>query len=437
MTSVSRLLKAAAMSSNALASWIVMIAVMAMPALVLSLQGSANVCLIFLLLCSGVYLFSSNRRGVHREDFRRLWPVHWAMASMFLIILVGQILRGTVVGRVMDTPLRLAFFAPVFWLLLSQSAVQLQRVQWGYVAGALLVLAKLILMMPTAESRIPIVSFTNAIPFGDIALLLGTWSFLSLGWSRHGQWLLNGVRIAGGVAGVATSILSQSRGGWIAIPVFAALVIWSLTDKVRSLRIRFAISAVCVIVAATVVMTSHTIPIRFKDAQTDIEKFYSAGDENTSVGIRLQLWRGAWVIFKEHPLRGIGRENFSSALHELAVRKVISNDAAQFSHTHDEVMFNLSTLGIFGLVSILSIYFFPAIVFARYLKKYRDQQIRTGATMGLALCIGFVIFGLTETMFVVSMTTSFYALSLATFLAFVVSRRRELAASESEHINLI
>ena len=420
------------MNLNVLASWIVLTAVVAMPALVLSLQGSANVCLIFLFLCSGVYLCRRNRHTLHGEDFRRFWPLHWAMASMLLAILVGQILRGSLVGRVIDTPLRFALFAPVFWLLLSQSSTQLQRVQWGFIAGALLALLKLILIMPTAQSRIQIVSFTNAIPFGDIALLLGTWSFLSLGWAKREQWLLNGLRIAAGVAGVATSILSQSRGGWIAIPLFAILGLWSFAEKLRSWRIRFAVIAVMVIVAVTMVTTNHTISTRLKDAQTDIEKFYVAGNENTSVGIRLQLWRGAWVLFTEHPLLGVGRENFSTALHELAVRKVISNEAAAFSHTHDEVMFNLSTLGIFGLASLLSIYFFPVIVFLRYLKNTRDQRLRTGVAMGLALCIGFVIFGLTETMFVVSMTTSFYALSVATLLAWVVLRRRELAAGDRD-----
>ena len=422
------------MSPSVLGSWIVMLAVMAMPALVLSLQGSANICLIFLLLCSSVYLFHRDHRALHREDFRQLWPVHWSMASMLLIILFGQILRGTVVARFMDTPLRLAFFAPVFWLLLSQSTVQLQRVQWGFVAGALLVFAKLTMMMPTAESRIAIVSFTNAIPFGDVALLLGAWSFLSLGWSKRGQWILNGFRGIGGVAGVATSILSQSRGGWIAIPLLAVLILWSVADKVRSLRVRLAVIVMLVITAVTVVTTSPTISTRIEDAQADIVKFYVKGDENTSVGIRLQLWRGAWVLFKEHPLLGVGRENFSVALHELAARKIISNEAAEFSHTHDEVMFNLSTLGIAGLASILSIYFLPIIFFVRLIKKYKDQQLRTGAAMGLALCIGFIIFGLTETMFVVSMTTSFYALSLATLMAFVVSRRREISDHEMHKV---
>ena len=426
-----------ASSRSTLASWAVISAVAAMPALVLSLRGSANICLIFLLLYSAAYFCSADHRALHRTDFKQFWPLHWALASMLLLIIVGQILRGSSNAQVMDTPLRFVFFAPVFWLLLSQSASRLQHVQWGFVVGALVVLPKLLWLMPSVGSRMQIVSFTNAIPFGGIALLLGTWSFMSIGWSPRGQWVLNGVRIVAGVAGVATSILSQSRGGWIAMPLFAVLVLWSVADIVRSLRVRLAIVAVLVISAGTMATTSYTVASRIKEARTDVEKFYLAGDENTSVGIRLQLWRGAWVMFKEHPLTGVGRENFSEALHDLANRKIISAEAAQFSHAHNEVMFNLSTLGIFGLASILAIYFFPMVVFVRFFKKYRDQQLRTGALMGLALCSGFAIFGLTETMFVVSMTTSFYALSLATLLAYVMVRRRELEAGDKVPTTLI
>ena len=404
---------------------------MALPAVVLSVRGGANICLIFLFLYSLGYLSNRRRRMLHVAEFRTFWPVHWAMASMVCMIFIGQILRGTLATSFMDTPLRLALFAPVFWLLLSQSAATLQAVQWGAIAGAVVACAKLSLMMPSADTRIALVSFTNVIPYSDIALLMGVWSFLSLGWSISRQRIANSMRVIGGIAGVATSILSQSRGGWVALPFFAILLLWSFADKVRGLRVRIMLAALFIVAAGLTVSFNHSVSLRLNAAQSDIEKFNSSDNKDTSVGIRFQLWRGAWVLFKEHPLLGVGRENFSSALADLAKRKVISTEAAQFSHTHNEVLFNVATLGMFGLVSILSIYFLPVIAFVRELKNCRDQQLRTGAAMGLALCIGFPIFGLTETMFVVSMTTAFYTLSLAILLAYVVVRRRELASTIS------
>lgn len=407
----------------------VTLSVVLFPALTLVVQRSTNACFAFLLLYCLIYLGLRAKPLGTTAVFNKFWPLHLSMASMFGAILVSQLASGAISWRVFDTPLRLALFAPVFWILLSLPARHLQKVQWGFVVGAILAVVQIYILTARGTERIPIIGFTNAIPYGDISLLLGACSLLSLGWSHRRAWLLNGVRFAGAAAGAYASFLSQSRGGWLAIPFFIALGLIVTGRPGKSFKIRVSIVVSALILLGSIAMFSKTVQSRFVQARADINDFHNGKNLDSSVGNRFQLWNGSWVIFREHPLLGVGREHFSGALDELVERSIITKAAAEYSHSHNEILFNMATLGLFGLAAILLTYLLPAAYFFSYLKN-KDRQIVTGATIGLATCIGFAFFGLTETMFVVSMTSAFYTLAIATSLAFIVRREQEFLSLE-------
>ncbi|MEO6351509.1 MAG: hypothetical protein ABIO19_15550, partial [Burkholderiaceae bacterium] len=222
------------------------------PALTLVVRGSANACIAFLLLCSLIYLGLRSRSPDTAAVFNKFWLLHLSMASMVIAALASQLANGTITWRVFDTPLRLALFAPVFWILLSLPARHLQKVQWGFVAGAILAAVQIYILTTRGSVRIPIVAFTNAIPYGDIALLLGACSLLSLGWSHRRAWLWNGVRLAGAAAGVYASFLSQSRGGWLAIPFFIALGLIVTGEPRKNFKMWVSIVVLALILFGTI-----------------------------------------------------------------------------------------------------------------------------------------------------------------------------------------
>ncbi|MEN2291940.1 O-antigen ligase family protein, partial [Enterococcus faecalis] len=108
---------------------------------------------------------------------------------------------------------------------------------------------------------------------------------------------------AGG-AGLYASYLSQSRGGWIAIPVLLLIAVATLRHvawkkRVTALLVFFALlAAVCV--------SSSVVRARFDQAVSDL-RAYQAGKTNTSIGIRFQLWKAAALMLTRHPLAGVGR----------------------------------------------------------------------------------------------------------------------------------
>lgn len=91
--------------------------------------------------------------------------------------------------------------------------------------------------------------------------------------------------------------------------------------------------------------------------------------------------------------------------------------AEGWGEPHNDVMVALASFGIPGGVALLLVYLVPAWTFARRLSFQNSAAVRTAAAMGLAVCLGFLIFGIAETMFRGMRTASFYALCVALFMS--------------------
>src|SRR3546814_6790772 len=100
------------------------------------------------------------------------------------------------------------------------------------------------------------------------------------------------------------------------------------------------------------------------------------------------------------PLFGLGGRGFEPTLEALQKQGVVSADVARsYGETHNDMLNVLAQYGTVGLVfGLLVIYLVPAWYFARRLG-HDDLAIRTAAAMGLSICLGFALFGLTELMF--------------------------------------
>jgi O-antigen ligase len=135
--------------------------------------------------------------------------------------------------------------------------------------------------------------------------------------------------------------------------------------------------------------------------------------------IRLQLWGTAWQVFKEQPLLGIGGGRaFEARLQAEDGRRVSHFVATNFGEAHSDLLYTLATTGILGGTGLLLAYFAPAWIFVRRLTHQGlSKDKRAAAAMGLALCLGFAVFGLTELMFRGMRTISFYAVFVAWLLA--------------------
>jgi O-antigen ligase len=390
--------------------------------LALVVDRAAGVLYALLLLISLILLIG--RKYPADKSFVQLmkdyWPLSLAMCAPLIAVFANQAASGNFLGRTYDPPFRLAMFALVFWIISFLPIKYMKHVQWAIVIGAFLSAIKIYILTGGGARRYG-TDFIPIIIFAEMALLLGLFSVFSIAWNKTGNKVGIFIKFAALCAGLYVAYLSQSRGVWLTIPVFIALAF--LIAKNIPASYKLSVVVFFVILIGGVSHYGQIVKERVSVAESDMTQYSGGENIDTSLGIRLQLWQGSWVLFTEHPVFGVGVEGFPKALEELAERKLITPLAATFPHSHNEVLFMMSRLGLFGLFALLALYFVPAYYFLRDIRN-KDHEIRYTAGMGVALCLGFVVLGLVDVVFLWWEIYPYYVLSIAFFLTYIMKCKK-------------
>lgn len=402
-------------------------AVVLSPVLMLSVKGGAGYCFFVVFLLSLIYLSSAEGRRHAALLYRAHRAFVIGMLALPAVILLQIVVLRVSAPSALDPFLRFALAVPCFFLLASLPSRQLRLVQWGFVVGALTVgaWAVYVSLYPEAfqwtyGNRLGN-SFTNPIPFGDTAILLAFMSVISISRKQSVRTAEVAIKVLALVLAGYASLRSGSRGGWIAIPllVWATLSGRHLLNTARSRFVWFGVALACI---AAFAVTSTTIRTRFEAVGTDIESMQQ-GNGNTSVGLRFNLWQACTKLYLEHPVFGVGRGNLDEALGALAERGEAPRDIVN-SGGHSEFFSAISQTGTVGLVALLMLYAGTFHAFWRY-RRHPDPEVVTAAYMGVGTVGATVIFGLTIDALTLVMSTAFFALTVATLLAWIDARVRE------------
>lgn len=411
--------------------WVVFVVLMAAPALLLVARRADNLCFYALLLL-GLVVGACRLRPsgfTFSHLLKEYWPLHLAMAGMLLAIFINQLVLRNFSIRAYDYPSRIAFFVVLLWVALLLPHRLMRHLQWAYVAGAFLAAAKMYVATKDGTLRM-FPDFIPLIPFSQMAQLLGFFSILSIGYEERNSLLSKlrvGLKLLVGVAGIYGAYLSQTRGAWIAIPVFLIITILVLGRRVSKSKL-LALFAVAVVLLGLLFGSTNLVQQRIAEAAQNLIQYQSSNDLNTSVGVRLQLWSASWLVYTEHPLVGVGHERFGAAMGDLERRKIITAAARTQPHSHNEILYNMATLGSFGLLGILCLYLVPGFYFWRDARS-TDREVRTTAGIGLLLVCGFVVFGLTDVMFIWGTSDNFYSIFAAILFALIIKRKLVLSGN--------
>lgn len=397
------------------------------PFLMLTLQGGTGYCYFVALAASLIWLcHAPNRQAALRVLITYKWYVA-AMAVYPLLIALQQLISGDFLGRAMDAPSRLLLVIPIFALLSQVSARHLRPFQWGCVAGAIGAALWSVYVLLWPESWVlsgragnP---FTNPIPFGDTALVLGFMGAIPLAEGDRSRTEKT-LRVIGLVAGCFAAYESESRGGWLAIPILLWVMVNRFTMAHRQPRAAVIGFLVATLIGLGAAATTPVVQTRLAAATSDIEKLMD-GDADTSVGLRVQLWTASWQLFTEQPAFGVGKGRLESSLRELAGEGRASY-AIVHPHAHNEIFSTMAEMGVLGLAALFLLYAGSGLYFWRY-RRDADPDTATAAGMGLVLVFGTLIFGFTIDVFSLVMNTAFYALTTATLMGIIANRQGAVA----------
>lgn len=330
--------------------------------------------------------------------------------------------------RELDRPSRFILALPVMLLLLKLVG----RVQWlwfGVVLGA-------ILAFTLAVYERSVLGFGRAqgsqhpIMFGNIGMMLGLISFVSsmyfLAKKRY-LWLALG--IVGGLCGIGASVLSASRGGWVALPLIGFFLLWQsrfLLGK-KTLVGALATSVFLIVVAVAVPQTG--IKDRIDEAVSDVVKYDTGVDKKTSVGLRFEMWKAALIMFKSSPFIGVGEYGSVSVKAKIVEEGTVSKEVLGYSHAHNEYINALGLNGVVGFTFLMGIYLIPLKLFLKKIRQYPDNwNVKSYAMAGALVPMSYMDFGLSQVMFSHNIGVMMYAFPIVYFWAAVRWAEREALA---------
>ncbi|MCA1324814.1 O-antigen ligase family protein [Herbaspirillum sp. alder98] len=396
------------------------------PVVTLSIHNAGNSILLLLILIALASMAMRVRPdGIGFSDlFRQYWPVALAMSMGVIAVLANQAWSGDFAFKYYDRAFRLAVFPLVLWSIMFVPRKYFRLLLWSLFLAAVVLAVKAFVFFEGGNVRVGNIGFLSIIAYSDIALLFGVLCLTMAASLSTGK-----VTIACGIiaaaAGAYTGVLTQTRGGWLAVVLF---VIFFFHVSSLSLRRKWLVLFSFVVLVAAMFAVNEPGRTRLFNTTSEVINYTQGEGKTTAVGIRLQLWDAALKLFARQPVFGIGRENYEPSIKEMAAQGEVTNELTTLAHSHNEILFNMVISGIFGLVAVLSVYLVPGWYFFRELH-HASSEVRAAARCGCLLVLGFFAFGLTDLMFFWPAVAGLYTIMIAAFLAQVHKARYAAAAS--------
>lgn len=318
--------------------------------------------------------------------------------------------------RELDRPSRFLLVLPVLFLMLYVQGPRILllvgAMLGSYGAFAVAIYERFIMNIPRAKGG------ENPIMFGDISMLLGLLSAVAaLYFFSKRQHLLVVLAAFAFASGVMGSLLSGSRGGWVAVPLILLFLLWQSRDLLG----KKLVTGTCILAIASAVIVLNVpqlgVAKRIDQAVHNIDAYFK-GNPNTSVGLRFEMWKANLHLFTTAPLFGVGEYHGLELKKQLAQEGLITNSAARFSHAHNEYIDALGLRGLVGFLALMAVYLVPLRLFLTKMREYKDNwNVKAYAMAGALVPMSYMDFALTQSMFSHNIGVMMYVFPIVFFWA--------------------
>ena len=251
--------------------------------------------------------------------------------------------------------------------------------------------------------------YTNAIQWGNLALLLACLAAVPIAvfWRQYGwPW-----RVGMGLAvalGFAASLLSQSRGGWLAVGAVFPLWLW-LAWRLRPHRFGCVLAALALALSALLLVLSFTP--RFKDrvglAAAEISGYMYQGQKNTSVGLRLAQYQLVAQMIPQKPWLGWGAHGFVEEMQRRVDAGEQVQEMMSYREVHNVFLDGWVKVGLSGILLPLALHVWVLGMFwpsrSRMARHAEDtpawRNVLVLRVMGTVVPVCYFVFGMSQPFF--------------------------------------
>ena len=263
----------------------------------------------------------------------------------------------------------------------------------------------------------------HPIRFGDLSLLMGCISLNGALNLTRMKFFFRAIGVVGFFAGVGASVMSGSRGGWVALPIVLLIIVWFKLRYDGERRRHFILLFVAIFGAVVAIMSDDFTLKRIKKAGQEINLYMEKGVSRTSVGSRFDMFQTAINAFSENLIFGVGVGGYHSYAARYYEKYNLTSDRKLFSavirwkNPHNEYLLQASTRGVVGLAVFIFMMF--SIVRRGYLRNIekKEDDVAFLSVNLVIIGVGFGVFGLTIALFEHKDFLLFFLLYVPIFLA--------------------
>lgn len=282
--------------------------------------------------------------------------------------------------------------------------------------------------------------FSNAITFGDTAVVLGTSALVGL-FYRYADFQHTAQRVyllVGGCSGFISSLLSGSKGGWLSLVMVIVLLASTATRSLSPLRrLSVALGLLAALVMFVTLMPKLPVLDRIVSAYQGAKVWIQTGEiTEGSASIRLEAFKAGLLAGAHSPIVGLGRQGQLAVIQQavndgqvneiMIEKKIIEGKASYHVFSIDNDLINLfARQGLLGVIGALAVHIGLFISFWRY-RNQTDGSINALSTLGLLLVLLYFEFGLSISVFGVSIFRVIYATWAALLLGLLIVERGRL-----------
>ncbi|MGR5128413.1 O-antigen ligase family protein [Photobacterium swingsii] len=355
-----------------------------------------------LLVISSLFLILFFRKKIHPPFKNR--SLTFLIVSIVVYLLWGMFsvyFHGDDKGLIRGGFICLAFllFTPLF--------TKTKPIQFSAIIGSFIMLViALYQLIVNKEMRID--AFTNAIPYsyGTIVIALFNLYFIFISKIKT-EKIFHFIAV---ITALTCTLLSDSRGTWIAIPINIIVFIAYLNKYHSKKVVSLSILAFFLISLPATFLFKDRIEARYDQAISNVNQ-YNNGNPNTSIGTRLMLWDSSYQIFKTSPILGRGYK-YKEDRKEQVNNGLFPPQIMRWTHNHNQYVETAITRGSVGLFTFLILFL------ASFIAVNKSQATPELKSLGYSIILSFMIFSLTDVPFKHHITLYLYLVSLTYIVKF-------------------
>jgi O-antigen ligase len=377
----------------------------------------------FNLLGLLIILFSVIVALKYRDDLPKMSrEMRWLcyLLSINLMLALFYVVIGRDSFGIAKDPLKLMGMIPIM-LAIQILGMRLDRLYIGLALGMLgasIVVTYQIQVLSIDRGG----EVYNPNVYSEVAMVSGTALLCSViflsGWKKA-------FAIAGAIAAFYCVLISQTRGTLVAIVPMGTVAIIALArfrhfdyilGSATQRKTLIGIAGVILIAGASLgYKYGGDMLDRYNLAVEELATYTEDRTTTSSVAIRLELWYGAWLSFKQAPLTGIGSDNRRKYLSDLESEGILHLNAYPWRHNHSDYFDSLQRQGLPGMLIVIGLYGILFMSYWRGLAGSSREQFGL-ALGGLLLVTGYASFSLTEVPLRNSLTLVFFIILNAILL---------------------